>query len=247
MPRPVRPWFRFYVETFSDRKLRRLTPTQRWIWAAILGAARESPTPGTLLIADDIPMTNDELAEYADVKSREVGPALTAMARLGMVTHDDGLIVVCNWSARQFESDDVTKRTQNHRERSKERSNDVPSNVRRNAPEAETETDTEKDPQKTSSSSGTRKRATRLPDDWRPSDDDTAWQREHNITDLDAKRELDKFRDYWRALPGQRGTKLDWSLTWRNWLRRSLERQAPTGTAPRRAGDFSHLRATTDW
>lgn len=33
------------------------------------------------------------------------------------------------------------------------------------------------------------------------------------------------FRDYWISIPGQRGLKLDWSATWRNWVRKS----APLG------------------
>lgn len=35
--------------------------------------------------------------------------------------------------------------------------------------------------------------------------------------------ELDKFRDYWRAVPGAKGRKLDWDATWRNWIRRNFE------------------------
>jgi hypothetical protein len=27
------------------------------------------------------------------------------------------------------------------------------------------------------------------------------------------------FKDYWIAQPGQKGVKLDWSATWRNWIR----------------------------
>jgi hypothetical protein len=34
-----------------------------------------------------------------------------------------------------------------------------------------------------------------------------------------ADEELEKFRDYWCAMPGQRGTKLDWNRTWNNWVR----------------------------
>ena len=32
-----------------------------------------------------------------------------------------------------------------------------------------------------------------------------------------------KFRDYWLAKAGKDGAKLDWSATWRNWVRNSLE------------------------
>ena len=149
MPRPVRPWFRFYVEAFADRKIRRLKPAQRWVWVAILGAARESHEPGSLYIAPGLPMTVRELAAYADVTEKDVTTSLTAMESMSMITRDGDLITVTNWGARQFETDDVTKRTRDHRERSRERSNNVPGN----APETETETETEEE--RTSSSLAT--------------------------------------------------------------------------------------------
>ena len=33
--------------------------------------------------------------------------------------------------------------------------------------------------------------------------------------------EANKFRDYWNSQPGQKGVKLDWQATWRNWCRNS--------------------------
>lgn len=38
-----------------------------------------------------------------------------------------------------------------------------------------------------------------------------------------ALAELEKFRDYWSAQPGQKGVKTDWPATWRNWARRAVE------------------------
>ena len=55
-------------------------------------------------------------------------------------------------------------------------------------------------------------RGSRLPPDWFP--------KEH----LDEQRELEKFKDYWVAQPGQKGVKTDWDATWRNWVRRAAER-----------------------
>ena len=230
MPRPVRPWFRFYVEAFSDRKLRRLSPTQRWIWVAILGAARESPEPGKLLVAEDLPMTHSELASYADVRVREIGPAVELMSQLKMVHSDNGVITVTNFAGRQYESDNVTDRTRRHRERSKEdgkeRSNAVPRNVRRNAPETETETEAD-------ITTLPRKRGRRIPEDWQPSAADIAWQRDQAITDAQARRETEKFRDHFLASSGGNAVKLDWSLAWKNWIRTSIERnpRPNTGTA----------------
>ena len=55
-------------------------------------------------------------------------------------------------------------------------------------------------------------RGSRLPDDWQP-----------RVEDGTDELELAKFRDHWKAAPGQRGVKLDWDATWRNWLRRAAE------------------------
>lgn len=39
-----------------------------------------------------------------------------------------------------------------------------------------------------------------------------------------------KFYDYWIAQPGQKGVKLDWFATWRNWVRRENERGNNSGS-----------------
>jgi uncharacterized protein YdaU (DUF1376 family) len=57
-------------------------------------------------------------------------------------------------------------------------------------------------------------RATRLPDDFSPDFDFAVSMGIQNTLE-----EAHKFRDYWRAQPGQKGVKLDWPATWRNWCR----------------------------
>ncbi len=37
--------------------------------------------------------------------------------------------------------------------------------------------------------------------------------------ELNAQQTFDKFKDYWIAQAGQKGVKLDWFATWRNWVR----------------------------
>jgi hypothetical protein len=49
---------------------------------------------------------------------------------------------------------------------------------------------------------------------------------DHSFADrLGVVGEVDKFRDHWHSQPGQKGTKVDWSATWRNWCRRAAERK----------------------
>lgn len=79
------------------------------------------------------------------------------------------------------------------------------------------------------------KRGQRLPPDWKPTPEDITWQRASTIADDLARRELAKFADYWAAKSGRDAAKLDWSATWRNWLRTAIER-TPAATKTRPAG-----------
>lgn len=66
------------------------------------------------------------------------------------------------------------------------------------------------------------KHGCRLPQDWQPTLDDLAFART-TLSEDAVKRQVDVFRDYWHARAGPTGVKLDWSATWRNWIRRESE------------------------
>lgn len=64
--------------------------------------------------------------------------------------------------------------------------------------------------------------ASRLPQGWVP--DPADFLRALDLVGPErAATELEKFTDYWRAVPGAKGRKLDWSATYRNWIRRAAE------------------------
>lgn len=100
------------------------------------------------------------------------------------------------------------------------------------------------------SSSTARKRAsptargTRIPDDFEITDTMRQWGRENVPGIVDPVGETDAFVDYWRAQPGQRGVKVDWEATWRNWMRKAVERGIGTGhRAAQQRPATSDLRA----
>lgn len=153
MPPKKRPWFRLYTETMTDPKIRRLTPAQRWLWVAVLAAARQSPVQGALMLTEHEAMTMRDLANLADLSLKVTRTGVARLEELGLVGRDQGawralagrvegdeVWIVNRWSDRQFETDDVSVRTAEWRKRhsdgtSMERSNGVPGN----APESETE------------------------------------------------------------------------------------------------------------
>lgn len=112
-----------------------------------------------------------------------------------------------------------------------------------------------------SSVAKTSTRGTRLPSDWEPDEDLRQWFREQPFAALvQPWAETQKFKDYWIAQPGQRGVKVDWAATWRNWMRKAAEntsgRGAPLQTRHAVPGDdpdrqarvaaFDGQRATTN-
>lgn len=77
-------------------------------------------------------------------------------------------------------------------------------------------------------------RGTRLPDGWQPDQALADWTRANAPAAANAV-EVDRFRDYWQSLSGQRAVRADWAATWRNWARRCQEQAhgPQRGPAPR--------------
>ena len=83
-------------------------------------------------------------------------------------------------------------------------------------------------------SKASKARGTRLPDGWQPDQALADWTRANAPAAANAT-EVDRFRDYWQSLSGQRGIRADWAATWRNWARRCQEQAhgPQRGPAPR--------------
>lgn len=93
--------------------------------------------------------------------------------------------------------------------------------------------------------SGAKTRGTRLPADWEPGEGLRQWFREQPFSALvDPRAETETFKDYWTAQPGQKGVKVDWDATWRNWIRKTAERRGGNvRTLPLSDGDRARAAA----
>lgn len=72
-------------------------------------------------------------------------------------------------------------------------------------------------------------KGTRLPADFTVTDEMREWAKSEGASDRLITFETDKFLDYWPTVPGQKGVKLDWERTWKNWMRKAIQ-DAPAGT-----------------
>ena len=80
-------------------------------------------------------------------------------------------------------------------------------------------------------------RGSRLPADWKPDSDLAEWSKAER-PDLDLRRVLMEFRDYWTAVAGAKGVKLNWDATWRNWVR---NQKAEKQTFAQQAADIARV------
>ena len=62
------------------------------------------------------------------------------------------------------------------------------------------------------------KRGSRLAQDWFLNKSMGEWASQER-PDINVRQVAEQFKDYWVAQPGQKGVKLDWDATWRNWVR----------------------------
>ena len=83
--------------------------------------------------------------------------------------------------------------------------------------------------------SNTATRGSRLPANWVPNKELADWSKAER-PDLDLRKVLDEFRDYWTSVAGSKGVKLDWDATWRNWVRKQT---APKQSFAQQAADVA--------
>jgi len=87
------------------------------------------------------------------------------------------------------------------------------------------------------------KRGVRLDENWTLSKPLGDWAISQGLTEKQARDQADRFRDYWIAQPGQKGVKVDWGATWRNWVRNEISRNGLNGSSPPTTGGDSGTMA----
>jgi DNA-binding MarR family transcriptional regulator len=89
-------WYRMYHAVLWDAKVRSLTPTQRWLWVAVMAIASKSNPRGTLAVD-----TTQEIAAAAAVSWSSTRRAIDRFETLGLIVRDNGRWRVTNWDRKQ--------------------------------------------------------------------------------------------------------------------------------------------------
>lgn len=211
-------WWRAYEEAATDPKLQ-LLPAElfrTWFNLMCIASKHEGKLPSLAHVAYTLQLKQEKAAQV-----------LTQLFSAGLLDKTETGFQPHNWDGRQYKQDKTDNTNADRQQRYRNRQRNADSNANNNAvtsvtakrPETETETEADTDTESSLRSDSARKRGTRLPVDWKPSTEDgnEAVLKLGGVAP--ASQELLKFHDYWKAQPGQRGVKLDWDATWRNWIR----------------------------
>jgi hypothetical protein len=195
------PWFRLYSEFAHDPKIQMLSEAmqRRYVMLMCLRCSEVLETLHETEIAFQLRLSTDELDETKQL-----------FISKNFIDKHWNLL---NWDKRQFVSDSSTMRVAKHRNKKKQVSNADETLQKRPSNAIDTDTDTESDKKKEKNKRGSRLSPDlSFPDEWF---DFLVKER----PELNAQQTFAKFMDYWIAQAGQKGVKLDWFATWRNWVR----------------------------
>lgn len=236
-------WLRLWHDMPTDPKWRviarksgRTIPEVIAVYTHMMVAASRAEERGTLSSWDD-----EDVAAALDMDDDAVTAIRNAMQ--GKVLDGETLR---GWSKRQpkREREDGAERVRRHRERQKNQqvdgddeggvtADETPDDAtvtHCNPRDANVTLDKSREDKRRKNNPPTPLaggRGERLPDGWTLPDDWLAWAKGEGLNESTIRGEADRFRDYWRGVAGQKGRKLDWLATWRNWCRTVKDRQKP--------------------
>jgi len=76
-----------------------------------------------------------------------------------------------------------------------------------------------------------KKKGSRLPEDWGLSEGNLEYALEKGLSREQATTEAEMFKNYWLSSSGASSVKLDWNLTWNNWVLKAVARLPKHRTA----------------
>lgn len=239
-----RPSFQFYpADWLTDTALRVVSVGARGAWIEMLCIMHQAEPYGHLLVNHKV-IQVDNLARMLGATLPETEGWLTELRDAGVFDIDaDGCIV-----SRRMVRDEKLRQVRAAAGKlggnpalrgdvlliQKDKQN--PTTGVKQIPTPSSSSSSSSSPSKQERASASR--GTRLPADWKPNATETVWA-ENERPDVNVAMEAAKFADYWHGVAGAKGVKLDWTGTWRNWIRRadgvrSGGFAAPTAGTPRR-------------
>lgn len=202
-------WLRLWHEMPNDPKWRTIARSSKQPISAVIAVYLH------LLVAASANATErgrtesvciEDVASALDLETEQIEQIMAAMQ--GRVLEGE---MISGWEKRQVEREDGSAaRAKAWREAKK-----LEKETQANAAERKQTPDKDKDKEEKRVGSA---RGSRITEGWVPSAQDATFCKTER-PDLRPSEVAKRFYDHWIAQPGEKGRKVDWSATWRNWVR----------------------------
>ncbi len=187
-------------------------------------ASKGDPT-GYLVINGQTLSTTD-IARLTGGSEAEVDELLIELERNGVFSRDSKDRIYCRRMVRDVKKASVARKNGKRggnpslsKQKEISASDNQPDNPTLKLRSQKPETRIEKEEPK-----GSPKKGTRITDDWDPGPDGVAYAEQKGLSSKQICIEVEKFRNYFLAAPGQKAIKVDWLATWKNWVINSQSR-----------------------
>jgi hypothetical protein len=237
-------WFKFQYSKWDDPELRLCSLEAQGFWLRVyITLRKQGQSSMTATVEDFARIVGGTVKEVkrSIAELQEHHAADVTLCNAQNVTSNSRVTLTSRSLVKELSSKEKTKlRVRKHRENT-----DVtpvkPDRVRSKSKEKE---DREEDKREETvaeaapAAPAKSKRGSRLPDQFFLTADLRAWARDRR-PDVDVTLETEKFCNHFRSAPGQKGVKLDWTLTWKNWV------LGANGNGANRQHQSTEGRATT--
>lgn len=239
------PGFTFYTgDWVKDPDLRRCSKAAKGVWVDMLCLMFECENRG-VLATDDRPWSDQEIAGAVGGDIAENLSCIAELLDKGVASRNKfGSIFSRRMTRDERERQETKGRVRRYRKRSC--NGDVTAKYEdENEEEKEVLILEVQDQNQNPQQKRKDRTGTRIPTGYKVSDEMRHFAQLNHLPDPDLH--VAEFIDYWAAQPGQKGVKVDWDATFRNWLRRAPNfRTGGNGdghkTATRRRNDDNRER-----
>lgn len=220
-----RRWIKFWPQDWQrDPALRSCGVAARGLWMDMICIAHEGSPYGHVTINGKA-ATMKQIGSITGAGEKEAARLVSELENAGVFSRlDDGTIfsrrMVRDHEAADAGREAIAKRWEKEVETKKGDDQNPTRDPIRGGDSLEERS--KKKEEREGSLRSPSSRGTRLAADWAPGDEGWAFA---VSCGLDPNDILARFRDYWTGAPGQKGVKLDWPATWRNWCRDKQDRR----------------------
>ena len=99
-------WVKITTDMFDNRKIKHIRKLPEGnniilIWVMLLSLAGKCNASGMIFLTENIPYTEKMLADELGFEENVIKVALTALESFGMISRDDGQLLISNWEEYQ--------------------------------------------------------------------------------------------------------------------------------------------------